>query len=213
MGNTFLINQTPPCWPPLKYSEPWLRLSRAGKFVAFVLIELLSPLHGTTTVNIMGLPMNLLHHIHLPKTVWLSVRSKLQWTTYALCYETQTSAIPIGLRLQHIPFTLETLFHLVVTLTVSLLSRSHENGRGLPIFGSLGRSVGLKFLLLLEDQSLTHAVLNAAFWGTRPGVVTTKSKILPHAVSLFHVMSFLRRADLVGHQQVWGSRYRSSKRI
>src|SRR5271155_3641067 len=127
--------------------------------------------------------------------------------TCAPYYMTQASATPTGLKQLHTPSILVTSYHPDDTQTVFPWNLFQENVKVLLTSESSGLSVGRRFLQPMGDPNLIPGALSADFLDMPQGVETTRFKTSCLVGFLYHAMLFLRKANHVVHQRVWGSRY------
>src|SRR6266508_245451 len=99
MARTSRTNLTHPLSQHLTNSELRPNRCQVVKFAVFVPIEHMKHLRGMTTVNIMGLFMNLLHLTRRHRMDWPNGRFVRPWMMSALYSETPACAIPTGWRL------------------------------------------------------------------------------------------------------------------
>src|SRR5271168_1426288 len=128
---------------------------------------------------------------------------------YAHCSMIQILATPIGPKRQPTLLIPGILFPLADTLAVFPRNHSQERDRIFRTFGSLELDAGLRYLPPKENPNLTLEVYHVGFLGMNQAAVTIKSKMLPLVGSLFPVMLSSKKAYLVVHQQMWGTKKQS----
>src|ERR1700678_1961614 len=125
--------------------------------------------------------------------------------------ETLVLTTPSGLKRPHTLLLLAILSLPVVIPVRFSLKPSLRNDKIFHIFVSLEPDAGQRFLQDWEDLNSIHGVLNVVSSDMLLGEVTTKSRTLLPIEFLYHATLCLKKVSLIGHQQVRGRIYQSSR--